>query len=548
MTEKTNKLFDNKKTFVLFLALVVLQLLLMCHWYSQRVNLYVDELYSLQYAHYETDPKTTIVYLYKGEALGENNWADTDGLKNTMTVGAEESVLSCSFFEALRLFLKRKNYFFLLNLFNGIFASGKLSALPGFLLNMLLFPGIQLVLFATTKKLTGKDSAGLFGTAFYGFSCYMINQALYVRFYQWTVLLISLVILLHLIMWERENMKVSRFVLCELAALSLFYLAFKNSELICVFGAAFIGLFICALLFKKRKKQALVYSIPVIAGVVYFIIKEKKLISIILHPEQYVGGSSYAKDLVAKSILSLTWRSFAEQLLTVCVKVIRAMFLSPWVFIASAVLLACLILPAVLKKAGKELKNSLKNFGFLAVLAGTVVLYELFLAMANCTAARYSAFGVYAAVILLGCICYVVFETSPGRVCRILLCLWFVAYAVLPFASPSSISLLYLDDESALNEVKTHRNADVLVVKDEWHPVYDAVYNTGDGQRILSFDRTATEYEGPTDFSDELLIYSGNGKALEESMLYKEVLPSMGYQFRIIGRTHCATIYYGYKE
>ena len=287
-------LSDKRIRGILFVIILCLQLLFITYWAKQKCNLFLDEVYSLEYTNDYTDTERYKVHFVKTELFQTDTWFPVQTLQKELSVEPEESIFRLSPGEMIHLLFTRRIYFGLMNMAESILSPGEMSFYPAIILNCLLFVLIQLVLFKIFRTLRINDFYTLWGVALYGFSGLIISHVIFVRFYVFTILMFLTVILLHLKMWEEE--KLWKFFSEEIAALILLYLALKCSELTMIYGGAFVGLYFILLLLKKRWKQALIYGAPMIGISVWYLYMKTGLLDILFHPARYTEVDSFAKS------------------------------------------------------------------------------------------------------------------------------------------------------------------------------------------------------------------------------------------------------------
>ncbi len=77
--------------------IIAIQLLLMGYWSIQKTNYYIDEMFSMGYAHTFIHPKEDIVYINFSKDWVNEKWIDNGVLKDQLETTKEDGVFTISF-------------------------------------------------------------------------------------------------------------------------------------------------------------------------------------------------------------------------------------------------------------------------------------------------------------------------------------------------------------------------------------------------------------------------------------------------------------------
>ena len=267
---------------IVFLIILTAQIGLMIFWAEEKSNYFIDELYSYGYAHSYTFDKSHKRYITQSDDWQYEKWIDNEVLKEKLEVKKEESLLSRPFFTAVRMLLTRRNHQGILNILMSILSPGRISKVPGIILNLIIFALTQIVLYKMGKEMTESPCIALLIILMYGFSAIAIGNSIYIRFYALVILLLLLVFRLHQKMWYTvSSFRNEGYIILSIG---LIYLAIKNSELVFILAGTLIPVFFCALLVKRDSKKATQYLISIVPLCAFYACKKTDYVDIILHP------------------------------------------------------------------------------------------------------------------------------------------------------------------------------------------------------------------------------------------------------------------------
>lgn len=259
------KILKNYK--VIFLIITLVQVMIIVFWGTKKENLYWDEFYTLERAHYFVNENDHYIDYDPDYKLGE--WLPVSFISDTLIVKENESLLSLSPLTVLKKLTREYNYSAYLNLAESVISPGKFSIWPSILLNIMFFLLNQIVLYALCRKLSTHEAFPLIVCALYGFGRMCISMAVFIRFYMLVTLLVSLFTYLHILYYERDGEELSdravRIVLMVLA-FAILYLAHNNAQYAVIYGGILVVTFAVLLFVKKGIKRFLYYTLPMFGG------------------------------------------------------------------------------------------------------------------------------------------------------------------------------------------------------------------------------------------------------------------------------------------
>ena len=531
-------LSDKRIQRIVFVIIVCLQLLFITYWAKQKCNLFLDEAYSLEYtSDYLDTEKYKVKFVYT-EIFQSDTWFPVQPLQDELSLEPEESIFRLSPGEMIRLLFSRRIYFGLLNMAESILSPGEISMYPAILLNCLFFVLIQFVLFRIFKTLRINDFYTLWGVAFYGFCGLIISHVIFVRFYVFTILMFLTVILLHLKMWEEEN--IWKFFFEEITSLILLYLALKCSELTMIYGGAFVGLYFILLMIKKRWRQALIYGAPMIGISVWYLYTKTILLDILFHPARYTGVRSFAQSYTTWNVTHATYDFITLWLMNYYRWAGSSLFGSTRIFKGLLIILSGIY---IVKRIKNKVFVSDPQAVFVLVLCIVFAVYCLFAALAGLF------FPKYLCVMLT--VLFIIFLYSADRILKdipyqkviITLELILLATAVYETFSHRLVDYTYSEHAETINAVHTYKDLDILFIdcnKKEHHAIYDCIYNAGEKVQVY-FDISSADLN-EVEMPDEMLVWSHSFTEPDFSVRLAD------FEVTTLGNTRDSVIYHAKRR
>ena len=226
----------KNKVYIVYFIIVMLQLLTMLYWASQKENYYIDELYSMERAVSFADRGNVSYYIQLTDDWKMNEWMSNADLKKYLIVTDEEHLLNLPFLEIIKRLFTGRGYNGLLNIVTSLFGFNIVTARPGIALNMLLFIFMEFFLIRLMNKVSMKNHSKCMALAMFGFCGFMLGMVEYIRFYCMVMLLLIMILNLFYIAWTEDSLP--RIIVTDIGIFALTLLSFKHSELtIPYFGA-----------------------------------------------------------------------------------------------------------------------------------------------------------------------------------------------------------------------------------------------------------------------------------------------------------------------
>lgn len=601
--KNSRMIFKNRELYI-YIVIVVVQVLAILYWAHVKTNYFVDELYSMGYASSFTGEGNTARYITTGPDFSFNEWINNSTYKKYLVVSDEEKVFNAPFYKVMKKFITGRNYFGFLNIAESIVGYSFVSSRPGILLNIIFFIIAEISLVSLMKKLNFDERMRYLSLAMFGFSCYVISAAEYIRFYMLVIMIMIMILNLLYRLWNSEKWK--QIILTETGIMILSYFAYTNSELtIAYFGAVMASSIIAFFLTKKWRQ--LVSCIAVCLCGVGYILVMTNYIGILLHPDIYSTSTNMAVNAsiqISKTpldyiIFYISWVKklfetyyFGSYLIiyllagaiTICVIIvseqtdnkhlhfdlnrirpvpIMAIIIWTTLLIVSCihgqgyyicVSVWCLIMFLAVGEAfGYRIDiNRIKvssDTAFVLVIASAMSIYTIFDAMVGYRIWRYYCYGFVSGTIIVWYILDRLFKKPLFKKAEyplyIILTVFIVINALIPFRS-RNIEYMYEDEVEFVKNIKNHQGLDVVMflnVDDDGTIERHAVY---DCINLMSEDSyiycvDLGQYEySLMDYPDEFMLWSNEERDLTVVL---EELRQHGYDLRELGSDHCSEAY-----
>lgn len=494
------KKFDENQFKIVFVILLLLQILYMLYWGHVKSGFYVDEFFTYDNAHYMSASTPKRVKLYDADYMEYNKWFDLSELKATLTVDKDNSLLNDGLAYNVKAFMK-KPYMALLNYVETVFFEGELNKWSGISMNILFFVIGQLFLYLLTKKITGSEAASMLAMAVFGFSGIAISMVAFVRFYMLVNMWMIIFLYLHSLMWTENNLRKN--ILYEVLAIIMLYLAFKNSPLAMIEGAAVIVIFSVALFVRKRKHQFLVYALPIFMGGILYVVLFTDYMQLILNTNNVASGSmGVATASLVNNFLSLTPANFVSRSITLINFINDYLFAHVFVLAVFA-FFTCF---AVLRKiVYKEKAGENKSFAYV-ILIGTAIAFFIASVCLKLGEIRYNSFLYPVISVVIVAIATDAIKTKRNRMLVILILALAVCGEIYFTAVIPRVQNSYPEDRMAVEAVKENKGIDNLVVdyKADDRVMYECLVYGDDRTKVMFVRIDECDFQ---DAPDTMLVW-----------------------------------------
>lgn len=260
---------ENKRRllYLVWAAIVVVQILVIYYWANQKVGVYVDEMFTFESVHnLVIRPYGDPLYRLSGDENLRNQWHDLEYFQQHFTVNEGESFFDISFRDQLYVLTHLKWHKILLNIIMS-FQRGSYNLWVSFWPNVIMFIVLQFLLWRFSKKVLGDDKLiGLLPVILFGFSAGAVTFVIYIR--QYTEYMMNTVILTMLGTRLLDN-KLSWKKQAGLYAglLITLWISMRDMEFTLVFFAIQFGLIFLVLL-KHRDRKCILYAGAVVLGLI----------------------------------------------------------------------------------------------------------------------------------------------------------------------------------------------------------------------------------------------------------------------------------------
>ena len=550
-------LIERSKTGVfrcfVLITVITIQLIVMCGFAVRKSNFYIDEMFSMGYAHTYIHPREDVVYINFSKDWNNEKWVENSVLKDQLETTAEDSVFTLPLSKALRKLFLGRNYMGMLNIVMSMFSPGKMGKYPPIILNFFIFVMTQLLLYRICRSLSNSWTASLMAITMYGFSAMSIGLSIYIRFYALTILLLAGFARLHQKMWSEDSLWK-----CEVltfASMALAYFALKNSELTFIMAGGWIGFYALGLFSTRQWKKAFLYVGTILPISLFYAVFKTPYVDMILHPAAYIGYSGpmgwMTRDLLSMSTGKLIYfvrlyKRWLDEQLT------GSRYVTFLYLVIMLILFEVRFLgshPAGRKGADSG-ETSLTEArirhqkGFAGIVLGAELVYLLFCFLTCLPATRYISFLYPFLPLLLWTTFSRLSEGQTKRQfimagCAVLMCIGIIA----GFLHPERIEYVYMEDRPLIEALDSQETLDSIVIytdeEDATHVVYDCVNLIPDEAKIYPVQAAHHKID-TSQCPDSLLIWVKNGEKIQPCV---SDLETGGYSIEKLGKTHASDVY-----
>ena len=322
-----------------FLAILLLQVVMMFYFCANKQEYHIDEIYSYILSNsYHCD-----------------NLSNANDIKNHWISGKDSfpkfvSVQTNERFAYHKTYLNNTTdahppfYYFILHTVCSFFPD-RFSKWFGLSINIIAFVLSQILLFLISRELFNGLIWQLLPMALYGFSPIAVDIVLYIRMYSVLVLFTLLLFFVHLNMLEGK---------LQLPYLWCFLITFLGvfTQYFFAFSAFYLALFYCVFLWKNKKfRDLLYYSVSMISGV---------LLVFLVYPAAFRQTTGSSTNNVGNEVSSnfLNIAMLPERLSSYRVQFTRRMILNwKWRLFYTGVLCMILIFAAILRNKKSKKSN-----------------------------------------------------------------------------------------------------------------------------------------------------------------------------------------------
>lgn len=544
------------KSILLYALIITLQIIVIVYWGFQKSNYYIDDLYSMGYASKLTgnsNPSESL-YITTSSSFEFNKWMDSQPFKEHLLLSVEEKFYKVSPYIFLKKLIFERNYFCFLNISETIFGYSSVSPWPAIILNCIFFIIAQLSLISLLKKLKLRKISILLSISMFGFSCYIISAAVYIRFYMLIIMLSLIIFNIFYRLWNANSYK--KIIFYNLLMAIMVYFAYMNSELTVFYYGGLMICFLIASFFLKKRRLLIVDSILSLFGVVYIAVATDYF-DILFHPSRYASVGGVAEKIagisefnfIKFSIALLRFLSWLKNLFS------TYYFSSIWIMVLFFAAIVGIITFNIKKGTGFSnniIKLSSEDEVILVIL-GSVIIYTVL-----CTLCwfhyftRYYCYGFVAVSILVWYIVDRIIvniknSKNKKRIISILVIL-VVINSLLPLLT-RNIEYIYENETGFVGKVKSNQPIDVIIylsVEESGnrntisrHETYDCINLISPESRLYAVDINQYKYE-KVDYPTEFMLWSNCYSDMTEII---SDLQSHGYIVKNLGSDHCSSAY-----
>ncbi len=523
---------NRKLRIALFIVLLLVQVVNIVYWGGKKENLYWDEYFTLERAHYISDSTPLEHYIDVDEDYRIGEWLPVSLVYDSLTVDKEESVLMDSPKSVLGKIFGYHNYSIFLNMLEAVLSPGKLSIWPSIILNIIFFIINQILLYCLCRRMSDNVAFPYAAVAWYGFTSMCVSMTVFIRFYMFATMLTTLFTLMHLIYYQTEEKRHLKRLFLLGIAFSTLYFGYKNAQFMLIYAAFFILSFSVVLLVKKGIKSFLLYSVPIYGGGILYLATKTEYVRVITDFDKLLANSNGALGWCLEQIAGFRIDMLPSRIDDMKLILGRYLFGSYYLMIAFLVITVIMI--AVRRFLLKDKAVVTNSNGFVAALSTASILFMLFFTVFGLyEQVRYISFVFTMLTVMLAILSFNISGNSRGKYLGTLLILLLVFLSV---NMKGKVDMLYSGDRETIERVKNidsdsfllhaggHRTAisyQVALLADPQDEFY--VY---DGDMEGAFDTLESQLR------DEMILVSRSGVPADDVI---DFLNQKGYTVDWVG-------------
>ena len=519
----------SKYRYLIFAIITIIQVAIMVYWGTQKSNLYWDEYFTLERAHYISSSTPYEHPIIEDPEFVSGKWLPISVIKDTLVVNKDESMLMDPLWKWGKRLIGSNSYSFFLNILEAIFFDGILSIWPAIILNIIIFILNQIVLFKMCNTISEKEFFSIFVTSLYGFSSICISMVLFVRFYMLATLMTTLFTYLHIVYFKMEDKKAIRKYIVLFSAFLCLLIGFKNAQFTAIYAVFFIISFSVCYIIEKGIKSFLWYAVPIYCGGIFYIFKETRYVDDLINYEPGNNSNGDAFYWVLDNVYNLKISDLPHRIKEMITIFGNYLFGSTYFLIIFVVLIVILLFKNI-KEIGKE-KTIQKQIWI--ILCSTALFFCFFTALKLYDQVRYISYVFPELAIIVIAIIYYI---KNNKAIRYAISIGIIMACVLLVNINAKVDMLYRDDKDDIQCIRDTGINSIIICGDynATHISYQSVLLVDDDAEFFVYDYKKPEELGNLNNNEkgELLIISYGALNNEEVLNY---LSDKNYQIDRIG-------------
>lgn len=444
--------FISRYKWFVFMAITILQVIVIAFWGTQKANLYWDEFYTLERAHYISDSTPHEHYIDDDSEYGFEKWLPISMVQETLFVSSDESVLRDSAISVIKKLFGDHSYSVLLNLVSTVLSPGVFSLWPSIVLNTIFFVLNQFVLFALSSKITSNSFFSLAVITMYGFGSMCLSMTIFVRFYMMVTFFVTLFTYAHIQYWNTEDAEhIKQVFWLIVAGVSLFF-SYKNAQFSVLYGGLLILTFTVLLWIRKGVKRFFLYTIPIYGGGLFFLTKQTDYLDMLFDFKDAYEKSEGAVAWTLDSIAEFRFSLLPDRMLDIAHIMGKYLFGSYFVMLAffCVVIVRYIIIRLLL---GEEKDSHEFSVYIWVIFVSTMIFILFFTIFGLYEQVRYISFVFPELVIIVMAIIFYAFKkTSIMYVLPPVL----IILMVLSVSSRAKVDFLYSKDRDDIERIREY--------------------------------------------------------------------------------------------
>ena len=534
---------STKHQWILFIIITLVQVAIIAFWGSKKENLYWDEYYTLEGAHYFSNSNHEEHYIDEDPDFNVGEWMPVSFIKDTLIVGENETLLKEPIVNVIKKLTGYHNYSAFLNIAESILSLGAFSIWPAIILNILFFILSQIVLYALCKKLSKNEGFPLAVCVMYGFSSICVSMAIFIRCYMLATLLVCLFTFLHLQYFETDGDELKarcKRIALMVAAFVTLYVVHNIAQYSVVYGGLFVITFAILLAIRKGIKRFMYYFLPMFIGGFGYLYTQTEYLKILFDHKDSYNDSNAALGSTLDGIVDFKLEFLPTRVTDMAHILGRYLFGS---FFVLLIFVAIAIIMVFVHKFNTS-NNGEKEFfsPFMVVSSTTAIAYiVIFTVFGLYEQVRYISFVFPELAIFVMVIAYNTFRNNKYKNTLVVL---LIVVTALGVNLKGKVDMLYTGDRTSIEKIREF-DADSYLLNTGNHRtfmMYETAFVAEDDDEFFVYDELEPGAQDNliANLRDKMIFVGYYGVSTQD---LQNILIENGYQIDWIADTYNYVFY-----
>lgn len=522
----------GQKKYLLMLAVcVVLDIIVMMFWGTQKNNFYWDEYHTYKNAHDVTGAGSASEYI--DDVFESDKWNSVSDMKSIYGISDDVSIRNVKDFVLLSFDTDPFSPIF--SVWQSWFFPQHMNKWAGISLNIVFNVLTILIMYLLMCKLTNPRLA-LAACVMYMYCGFTVSMTLFVRSYLYSIFLIILELYMLFVIVSCNN--IVKAILAMLVNWVCVLLAYLCNPFAGVVSIGFVVTATCVFVFSEKKKFPLgAYCGLTILGGIAFLIKSGYL-NLLLHMKSSVesGELGNAKRAIFSNFLDTTPRIVWDRLIQFLDKYITLVFEKKIIFVMCLLVMIVMFITRMIKiKTPNETFSAGTTFTRI-VLGGLILFFVFSIAFGTTPLIRYYSWIFPISIIAFFLWAHYFTEAKNVKICSVVMFSCIIVCSVSTFFN-DKVENLYKEDKGVYEYVSDSKSRNIVLDFDGCFLIQNCVYYATDDSELYYSRKGIPQLDNS---EGEYLLWI-NELAAHPDII--EQIEAQNCEFSFVGRTYLAEIY-----